>query len=226
MSGLRCPQGCGKGVGLSNEWGQATAFEQLVAAMLDARHDYATTAFDEALAQAEADGGLDPATARLLRWWQRETVRAVVDHAARVLPPAVLALQDAERAAVAEADHAMATIRAQAPEPLAAAAVPAEPPAEAPVTDRSPLTVVLPDTDAAAGLPPVAPDSTPPTAVTPIGRVELRPWPGEPPVVPPTADAATPDLGAPDLEPAEGARRTLVAGLRVLPDPTAPPPPT
>jgi hypothetical protein len=191
-------RGCGEGVGLSNEWGQGSAFADLVAAMLEARHDYATAAFDDALARAEADGSLDPAAARLLRWWQRETVRAVVDHAARVLPPAVLALQEAERAAAEAADQALATI----------ATLTAQPDTD----EAAHLVVLLPDTDAAA-----VPEPPPP-----IGRVELRPWPGEPPMAPPTGQASA----AGSESDARGARRTLVAGLRVLPDPTTAPPPT
>jgi len=188
---------------LSNEWGQATAFAELVAAMLDARHDYATAAFDDALTRAEADGSLDPAAARLLRWWQRETVRAVVDHAARVLPPAVLALQEAERVAAEEADQALATIRALTPEP-----------------DLEPVEhlVLLPDTHAAAA----TPESPAPEPAPAIDRVELRPWPGEPPTPAPVTEASAAATDPDD----RSARRTLVAGLRVLPDPTTPATPT
>ena len=52
------------------------ALADLVAGLLDARMDPATERFDAELAAAEDDGRIDPQTARVLRWWQREAQRA------------------------------------------------------------------------------------------------------------------------------------------------------
>jgi hypothetical protein len=58
------------------------------------RDNSSETQFDAALAAAESANRIDSETARLLRWWQRETVRAVVDHAQLVLPATLLALEN------------------------------------------------------------------------------------------------------------------------------------
>lgn len=80
---------------------RSAAYAELVAGLLEARHDAASARFDTEIAAAEADGRIDERTARVLRWWQRESVRAVVDHARAVIPPALGAIdaadQDAER---------------------------------------------------------------------------------------------------------------------------------
>ena len=81
--------------------GRAAAYSDLVAAIVGARRDPATERFDRELAAAEAAGSLDAATARTLRWWQRETVRAVEDHLAAVLPLVLARIDDAESDAVA-----------------------------------------------------------------------------------------------------------------------------
>lgn len=70
-----------------------SAYADLVAGLLDARDQTAEARFDQELADAEASGRIDPDTARILRWWQRETQRALVAHAETVLPPTLLALE-------------------------------------------------------------------------------------------------------------------------------------
>jgi hypothetical protein len=70
-----------------------------VAGLLDARHDPATERFDAELAAAEAEGRIDHRTSRLLRWWQRESMRALVDHARMTIPAAVAALEAARESA-------------------------------------------------------------------------------------------------------------------------------
>lgn len=92
------------------------ALGDVVAGLLDARHDPATERFDAELAAAEAEGRIDPRTSRLLRWWQRESLRALVDHA-RLTVPAALAALDAARAAAEQAtdQSAEAWGRAEAP---------------------------------------------------------------------------------------------------------------
>lgn len=93
---------------------RSSAYADLVAAMLGARSAPATGAFDAALAEAEAAGRLDPATARTLRYWQRASVAEVVDHAVSVLPAALVAGDEADAAAAeAAADAAAAWERAR-----------------------------------------------------------------------------------------------------------------
>ncbi len=230
---------------MSEEWGRAAAFRDLVAALLDARNDYATQEFDKALAGAEADGAIGPAAARLLRWWQRETLRAVVDHATRVLPTAVLAMEQADRTAAQEAEQARESIAAAsstAPDAQLDSGPDPRPPVQ---PGQGPtLTVVLPDTDAGrAALLAQAPLLDPTGSTGRIDRVGLRPWPGQervdeeatpsPDVIPepirpaaPLASAPSrPNVSAPPAGPAPlTARRTLVAGLRILPATDHPPP--
>lgn len=93
------------------------ALGDVVAGLLDARHDPATERFDAELAAAEAEGRIDPRTSRLLRWWQRESLRALVDHA-RLTVPATLAALDTARAAAEQAtsQSADAWQRADAPD--------------------------------------------------------------------------------------------------------------
>ncbi|MFI5100237.1 MAG: hypothetical protein ACHQE5_06945, partial [Actinomycetes bacterium] len=96
-------------------WGMATrrsreaALSDLVAGLLDARVDPATERFDAELAAAEEDGRLDPQTAKVLRWWQREALRALVEHARVVLPPTLLALEQAAAGADREAEASAAS---------------------------------------------------------------------------------------------------------------------
>jgi hypothetical protein len=72
---------------------RAGAYADLVAGLLDVRPDAATERFDAELEAAEADGRIDPQTAKVLRWWQRESLRAMVEHARAVVPPTLLALE-------------------------------------------------------------------------------------------------------------------------------------
>jgi hypothetical protein len=86
-----------------------SAYAELVAGLLDARDDLATARFDAELAAAQESGAIDATTARALRWWQRASVRAVVDHARGALPPVLAALDAAQDAAAEDlADAARA----------------------------------------------------------------------------------------------------------------------
>src|SRR6476620_4658093 len=78
---------------------RSSAYAELVSGLLEARHDAASGRFDAEGAAAEADGRIDERTARVLRWWQRESVRAVVEHARSVIPPALGALDEADEEA-------------------------------------------------------------------------------------------------------------------------------
>ncbi len=88
-----------------------SAYSDLVAGVLDARSDAATAAFDAEIALAESEGRLDARTARALRWWQRESLRSLVEHSRTALPPALAALDQAQRegfSAVSDAAEAWA----------------------------------------------------------------------------------------------------------------------
>ncbi len=63
----------------------------LVTALLTSRDDAATEAFDAALQAAESAGTIDIDTARTLKYWQRQSVEGLIDHAAIVLPAALSA---------------------------------------------------------------------------------------------------------------------------------------
>lgn len=76
-----------------------SAWADLVAGVLDLRDDPATRRFDAELADAVAAGDLDEDTARTLRWWQRASVRAVVEHAATVIPGVAVAVEEARAGA-------------------------------------------------------------------------------------------------------------------------------
>jgi hypothetical protein len=81
------------------EAARSSAYAELITGLLEVRDTSSEMQFDAALAAAESADRIDSDTARLLRWWQRETVRAVVDHAQLVLPATLLALEDSFREA-------------------------------------------------------------------------------------------------------------------------------
>lgn len=99
------------------------AYAELVAAVLALRADPASERFDALLAELTAAGLLDPATARELRWWQRESVRAVGDHLVETVPASLVALDQARGAALdatamaEQAWHQAAPPRPHAPSP-------------------------------------------------------------------------------------------------------------
>lgn len=101
--------------------GPGPSWAALVEALVSTRTDHATARFDEVLAAAEAEGVIDGPTARSLRWWQRQSVQAVADHVAAVLPATIerMAAADAEaRAAVEAAGRSWSAVL---PQPKAAA---------------------------------------------------------------------------------------------------------
>lgn len=75
------------------------AFGDLLVGLLEVRSDPATERFDAELTAAQEDGRIDPQTARVLRWWQRESIRSLVEHARAVVPPTLIALERAARGA-------------------------------------------------------------------------------------------------------------------------------
>ena len=104
----------------------------LVTALLAARDDSATIAFDDALRSAEASGRIDPTTARELQYWQRRSLDALVDHAASVIPASL----DARKRSDISAREATAEARMswhQARELMSAAADEVAPAADEPI---------------------------------------------------------------------------------------------
>ncbi|HVQ89278.1 MAG TPA: hypothetical protein VMT88_13965 [Actinomycetes bacterium] len=75
-----------------------SAYAELIAGLLDVRDHSSEEQFDTVLASALSEERIDSETARLLRWWQRESVRALVDHAQTVLPATLIALEEAASA--------------------------------------------------------------------------------------------------------------------------------
>ena len=80
-------------------------YTALVAALLGVRTDYASTRFDAEVTAALAANRLDVATARTLRWWQRESVREVEGYANQVLPVVLATRSDADLAAAIESER-------------------------------------------------------------------------------------------------------------------------
>ncbi len=80
---------------MTTEGARQVAYADLVGGLLDARLDPATDRFDAELAAAVAAGTVTGDAARMLRFWQRASVRGLVDHARHVLPPALAALDAA-----------------------------------------------------------------------------------------------------------------------------------
>ena len=85
------------------------AYADLVAGLLDLRSDPATGRFDAELAAAEDEGRIDPQTAKVLRWWQRESLRTLVEHASAVVPPTMLALEVAAGGSEREVESSAAS---------------------------------------------------------------------------------------------------------------------
>ena len=80
---------------MTSEAARIVAYADLVGGLLDARLDPATERFDAELAAGVAAGTLNEAAARSLRFWQRASLRGLVEHARNVLPPALAALDAA-----------------------------------------------------------------------------------------------------------------------------------
>lgn len=95
---------------MSSRRSRETAYGDLVAGLLDVRQDPATERFDAELVAAEQDGRIDAQTARVLRWWQRESLRSVVTHARSVVPQTLLALEQAAEGAGEDAESAAASL--------------------------------------------------------------------------------------------------------------------
>lgn len=92
-----------------NPAARALAIADALEALFAARHDDATARFDTELATAVANGRIDEETARTLRWWQRESVRAARSYLADLLPGVLHADDAAQRRSRAQVDLAAAS---------------------------------------------------------------------------------------------------------------------
>jgi len=95
--------------------GHETLDPGLVTALLAARDDAATRAFDDAIRLAQSVGSLDAVAARELTYWQRRSIEGLVEHAAAVLPAALEARRRSDiaaRGATAEARASWVQARA------------------------------------------------------------------------------------------------------------------
>ncbi len=81
---------------MTTDGARHVAYADLVGGLLDARVDPATEHFDAELSAALAAGTVTAEAARTLRFWQRASVRGLVEHARSVLPPALSALEAAQ----------------------------------------------------------------------------------------------------------------------------------
>ena len=80
---------------MTTDGARHVAYADLVGGLLDARVDPATEHFDAELSAALTAGTVTAEAARTLRYWQRASVRGLVEHARSVLPPALSALEAA-----------------------------------------------------------------------------------------------------------------------------------
>ena len=80
---------------MTTDGARHVAYADLVGGLLDARVDPATEHFDAELSAALAAGTVTAEAARTLRFWQRASVRGLVEHARNVLPPALSSLEAA-----------------------------------------------------------------------------------------------------------------------------------
>lgn len=77
---------------MSSDASRLAAYADLVGAVLDLRSSATREAFDAALAEALTSGAIADDLARQLRLLQRQSERALVEHAEAVLPPSLVAL--------------------------------------------------------------------------------------------------------------------------------------
>ena len=136
-------------------------YTALVAALLGVRPDYASTRFDAEIAAALAANRLDVATARMLRWWHRASVREVEAYANSVLPVVLATRSEADTRAAIDSDESAASWQqahvvlpepatlpaapVALPEAVAAPDPPAPPPAAPAETPRPSRVITIPD---------------------------------------------------------------------------------
>jgi hypothetical protein len=181
-------------------------YTPVVAALLDVRIDHSSARFDAELQTALAEGRIDAATARALRWWQRASVQALSTYSATVLP-AVLAARDAADQQAADDIGALAASWQQA-RSLQTAPLVQDPKPPTASTDEPAQPVAAPP---AVAPPAVAPPSLPAVA-PPVGPPLRRPAGRrqQPPHL-----VVVPDLTS-ESDGRDGTRQAIRAALRAL----------
>ena len=174
---------------------RSSAYAELVSGLLEARHDAASGRFDAEVAAAEADGRIDERTARVLRWWQRESVRAVVEHARSVIPPALGALDEADEEASRQNDDAAQAWERATARPLPQLGLP----------QLGLQVLTLPE--------PTPADDEPPAEASRTTEHVLQPIDEATSAAPNAAAWAIPAAREAEVPDEEPARRLLVAGL-------------
>ena len=125
---------------MSTDASRMSAYADLVAAVLDLRSSATRESFDEALAQARDSGAIADDLARQLRWLQRQSERALVEHAESVLPPALVALDQSAAGAHATPADLLSAKRPVSPPTTGSEAATDEPSDE--LADDEPAAVV------------------------------------------------------------------------------------
>ncbi|MBI1376319.1 MAG: hypothetical protein GC157_02380 [Frankiales bacterium] len=167
---------------------RASAYADLLSALLALRTDPATARFDAELAAAEAAGLVDGQVARTLRWWQRESMRGLADHLAAVLPDLLTELRDADRAAVDTVEAARASW-AEATAPVTGHLPPS------PGTEPGPGPTTPPSAPAPGGSP-----FTPGPHLRPVDDLGTARPADDPRDTRPSLRKAGPDLGPPPVD--------------------------
>jgi len=205
---------------------RGASLSALLSAVAGTRRDVATARFDEELAAAEAAGAIDPAVARTLRWWQRETVRGVEEHLQAVLPGLLSGLEAADREAeeaVAASAESWAAASGGAPGRPLLPRPPDDPGPDLPPGPPAPPGGAGPTGSGGspygAGAPHLRPvDRLPTDSPGPGASVSPLLRPGFAPPEPPTAPQAERHVGHDSAEGGAPPPRLLVGGLTVLPD--------
>lgn len=86
--------------------GRQRAYSDLLTGLIDLGPTTASDRFDDLLTQARAAGQISDDTARVLRWWQREALRAQADHVLTTAPTLLAALDQASGEALESAHRA------------------------------------------------------------------------------------------------------------------------
>lgn len=190
-------------------------YTAVVAALLDVRIDHSSARFDAELQTALAEGRVDAATARALRWWQRASVQALTTYSATVLP-AVLAARDAADQQAADDIEALAASWQQARSLQTAVVAPSPKPTQNPEPTRNPEPLALGTNESArpvAVQSAVAPPAVAPPAVAPPVAPALRRPAGrrnQPPHL-----VVVPDLAS-ESDGRDGTRRAIREAFRAL----------
>ncbi len=213
---------------MHSDRGRAPGYGDLLAALLALRPDTATARFDEVLATLVAEQRLDPEAARELRWWQRESLRAIGDFLGETAPGLLADLETSQLSAHAttavaaaawdEATRAVAPTSAADLRPGDERETPDEEPD--PASDGDDVCGARTEGGSTEVDRPAA-DASPASAATPPGVVvDLRTSAGGPsagaPPPPPSAMDTAGTAGVDVAPPVRSASPTLASGRQRL----------